>query len=75
MERLVVEATELTSDGSEPALRLRIQYGELLSGAGNFTGARDVLQPLYDDVCLIKGPDDELAGEIAEILRGLERDH
>ncbi|WP_146165319.1 MULTISPECIES: hypothetical protein [Nocardia] len=74
MEQLVKEAIELTSDGSEAALRLRAQYGELLAGAGDFADARDVLQPLYDDICLIKGPENELAAEVATTLKDLAED-
>ncbi|MBO0881010.1 MAG: serine/threonine protein kinase [Mycobacterium sp.] len=74
MEQLVAYVTELSGDGSEPALRLRQQYGELLAGAGDVAGARDVLQPLYDDVCLIKGADDELAVELVQMLHDLDHD-
>ncbi|WP_030515258.1 serine/threonine-protein kinase [Nocardia sp. NRRL WC-3656] len=74
MEHLVAEAVELTSDGSEASLRLRAQYGELLAGAGDFAGARDVLRPLYDDICLIKGPEDELAVEVAASLKDIVGD-
>lgn len=75
MEQLVAEAIELTSDGSEAALRLRAQYGELLAGAGDFAGARHVLQPLYDDVRLIRGPDDELAEGLPKCLMDWRRDY
>ncbi|QEU92080.1 serine/threonine-protein kinase [Streptomyces kanamyceticus] len=56
------------SDASEEALELRHNIGMLLLAQGRTAEAKEVLEPLYQDVVLISGPDDELAVEIAEAL-------
>ncbi|MBT2525995.1 serine/threonine protein kinase [Streptomyces sp. ISL-99] len=62
----VVRAVD--SDAGEEAVELRHNIGMLLLAQGRAAEAREVLEPLHQDVCLVYGPDDEMAGEIAEAL-------
>jgi tRNA A-37 threonylcarbamoyl transferase component Bud32/tetratricopeptide (TPR) repeat protein len=62
----VVRAVD--SDASEEAVDLRHNIGMLLLAQGRTAEAKEVLEPLYQDVVLISGPEDELASEIAEEL-------
>ena len=69
MRKLLDDVVAATGDGSGQALDLRLEVGELLSNTEDSAGARAVLEPLYDDLCLIKGPGDEWARFVAELLR------
>ncbi|QRX92331.1 serine/threonine-protein kinase [Streptomyces noursei] len=62
----VVRAVD--SDASEEAVELRHNIGMLLLAQGRTAEAKEVLEPLYQDVVLVSGPEDELAVEIAEAL-------
>ncbi|MET7460509.1 serine/threonine-protein kinase [Nonomuraea sp. NPDC005501] len=59
------------SDISQIAIELRRSIGTLLAGEGDVTAAREVLNPLFDDLCVLYGPNHEETQEIAEILRYL----
>ncbi|ONM48055.1 hypothetical protein [Nocardia donostiensis] len=67
---LLDEVIAATGDGSDHVLELRLEIGELLSNTDK-AAARAFLEPLYDDLCLIKGPDDELSQCVAELLKNL----
>jgi hypothetical protein len=56
------------SDVSEEAVELRQDIGTLLRGQGRAAEARQILEPLYEDMCMVYGPDDEMTVEIAEAL-------
>jgi hypothetical protein len=66
----VVRAVD--SDASEEAVELRHNIGMLLLAQGRTAEAKEVLEPLYQDVVLVSGPQDELAVEIAEALAVIE---
>ncbi|WP_327315767.1 serine/threonine-protein kinase [Streptomyces sp. NBC_01235] len=62
----VVRAVD--SDVSEEAVELRHNIGMLLLAQGRAVEARQVLEPLHQDMCMVFGPDDEMTVEIAEAL-------
>ncbi|WP_174856150.1 hypothetical protein [Streptomyces otsuchiensis] len=64
------------SDVSEEALELRHDIGMLLLAHRRTAEPKEVVEPLYQDVVLISGPDGELAVEnrraLAAIRLGLD---
>ncbi|MFE1951979.1 protein kinase [Streptomyces sp. NPDC059524] len=56
------------SDVSEEAVELRHNIGMLLLAQARTVEAREVLEPLYQDLCMVFGPEDETAVETAEAL-------
>ncbi len=62
----VVRAVD--SDVSEEAVELRHNIGMLLLAQGRAAEARQVLEPLHQDMCMVFGPDDEMTVEIATAL-------
>ncbi|MFM9453410.1 serine/threonine-protein kinase [Streptomyces europaeiscabiei] len=56
------------SDVSEEAVMLRRDIGMLLLAQGSAEEAGQLLEPLHEDLCLVYGPEDELAVEVAEAL-------
>ncbi|MFD7169234.1 serine/threonine-protein kinase [Streptomyces violascens] len=61
-------------DVSEEAVELRRDIGMLFLAQGRTTEARDILEPLHADLCLVLGPDDEMTAEIAEVLAVIRLD-
>ncbi|MFF1679783.1 protein kinase [Streptomyces sp. NPDC058256] len=55
-------------DVSEEAVMLRRDIGMLLLAQGSAEEARQFLEPLHNDLCLVYGPEDELTEEVAEAL-------
>jgi hypothetical protein len=68
----VVRAVD--SDVSEEAVELRHNIGMLLLAQGRAVEARQVLEPLHQDMCMVFGPDDEMTVEIAEALAVIRLD-
>lgn len=62
------QVRENEGDASPASLDLRRNIGVLLLAEGNAKTAAEVLEPLYEDLCLVNGPDDEEAEEVAAIL-------
>lgn len=58
----------LDSDVSEEAVELRHNIGMLLLAQGRAAEARQILEPLHEDICMLFGPEDEMSLEIAEAL-------
>jgi tetratricopeptide (TPR) repeat protein len=58
----------LDSDVSEEAVELRHNIGMLLLAQGRAAEARQILEPLHEDMCMLFGPKDEMSVEIAEAL-------
>ncbi|MET8331109.1 protein kinase [Streptomyces sp. NPDC005181] len=58
----------LDSDVSEEAVELRHNIGMLLLAQGRAAEARQILEPLHEDMCMLFGPKDEMSIEIAEAL-------
>jgi tRNA A-37 threonylcarbamoyl transferase component Bud32/tetratricopeptide (TPR) repeat protein len=56
------------SDVCEEAVELRHNIGMLLLAQGRAAEARQVLEPLHEDMCAVFGPEDEMTAEIAEAL-------
>jgi hypothetical protein len=56
------------SDVTEEAVMLRRDIGMLLLAQGGAEEARQLLEPLHDDLCLVYGPEDDLTVEVAEAL-------
>ncbi|GAA1935437.1 serine/threonine protein kinase PkaE [Streptomyces sodiiphilus] len=61
-------------DVSENAVELRRDIGMLLLAQGRAADAFAVLEPLHADLCVVFGPDDELAAEVAETLAVIRLD-
>nr|WP_307847365.1 protein kinase [Streptomyces sp. F63] len=61
-------------DVSETSVELRRDIGMLLLAQGRAADAFAVLEPLHADLCVVFGPDDELAAEVAETLRVIRLD-
>ncbi|MFD6802040.1 protein kinase [Streptomyces cyaneofuscatus] len=55
-------------DVSDEAVELRRDIGMLLLAQGLAAEAERILTPLYDDLCLVFGSDDEMTEEVAEAL-------
>lgn len=68
----VVRAVD--SDVSEEAVELRHNIGMLLLAQGRTAEARQVLEPLHQDMCMVFGPEDEMTVEIAEALAVIRLD-
>ncbi|MEU4174049.1 serine/threonine-protein kinase [Streptomyces sp. NPDC026589] len=62
----VVRAVD--GDVSDEAAELRRDIGMLLLAQGLASEAARILAPLYDDLCLVFGSDDEMTEEVAEAL-------
>ncbi|WP_432034563.1 serine/threonine-protein kinase [Streptomyces antibioticus] len=62
------------SDVSEEAVELRHNIGMLLLAQGRTAEARQVLEPLHQDMCMVFGPEDEMTAEIAEALAVIRLD-
>jgi serine/threonine protein kinase len=60
-----------SSEVSETALDLRKNIGFLLVAEGRIAEAVAELEPLYEDLCLVYGPEHEDAQEVAEVLARL----
>ncbi|WP_308340938.1 serine/threonine-protein kinase [Streptomyces sp. JJ36] len=65
------QVTASEGDASETALDLRHNIGILLLSEGKATEAAAVLRPLHQDLCVVHGPRDETAQEVAAILTRL----
>jgi hypothetical protein len=68
----VVRAVD--GDVSENAVELRRDIGMLLLAQQRAAEAFDVLEPLYQDLCVVFGPDHELTAEVADTLAVLRLD-
>ncbi|MDI3418689.1 serine/threonine-protein kinase [Streptomyces luteolus] len=68
LEDLLALVRSVDGDVSEEAVELRRDIGMLLLAQGRTIESRHILEPLYDDLCVVFGPDDELTVEIAEAL-------
>jgi tRNA A-37 threonylcarbamoyl transferase component Bud32 len=58
-------------DASPTALDLRRNIGVLLYSESDPQAAAEVLKPLYQDLCLVYGPDHEDSQEVADLLARL----
>jgi tetratricopeptide (TPR) repeat protein len=67
-EAVLRQVTAVASDADEEAIELRRAIGFLLLSEGRYAEAREVLEALHEDLCLIVGPDDEETVEIADAL-------
>jgi tRNA A-37 threonylcarbamoyl transferase component Bud32 len=59
------------SDVSETALDLRRNIGALLLSEEDTDAAAEVLEPLYQDLCVVYGPDHQDSQEVSEMLARL----
>jgi hypothetical protein len=71
LQKLLADMVACGGDGSEAVLELRAEIGELLCETGDVEGARRLLGPLYADLCVLRGANDELAEYVAQMLRQL----
>lgn len=71
-----VLAAVRTVDGdvSEEAVELRDNIGRLLLAQGRTSEARDVFEPLHQDMQVVFGPDDEMTADVEELLRLIRLD-
>ncbi|MCD0447061.1 protein kinase [Glycomyces sp. A-F 0318] len=71
-ESLLRQVRTKQGDVSDEAIGLRQDIGMLLSSIGRVGAARQVLEPLHADLCIVDGPESEMALEIAEALARLD---
>ncbi|MDI2125089.1 serine/threonine-protein kinase [Yinghuangia seranimata] len=74
-EAVLRQVRSVDSDVSEEAIELRRAIGFLLLSEGRFAEARHVLEPLYSDLCVVHGSDDEDSLEIADALARIRLAH
>jgi tRNA A-37 threonylcarbamoyl transferase component Bud32 len=74
LQGVLTVVRSVDSDVSEEAIELRHNIGMLLLAQGRTAEARQVLEPLHGDLCMVFGPEDESAAEIAEVLAVLRLD-
>ncbi|MFB7442849.1 protein kinase [Streptomyces mirabilis] len=67
-EAVLRQVRAVDSDACDEAIELRRAIGFLELSEGRLVEARRMLEPLYDDMCVVYGPDDEETVEIAEAL-------
>ncbi|MFC8537736.1 serine/threonine-protein kinase [Streptomyces sp. NPDC057249] len=68
LRTLLAVVRSVDSDLSEEAVELRRDIGMLLLAQGQAAEADRILRPLYDDLCVVFGPADEMSEEVAEAL-------
>ncbi|MEU2246578.1 protein kinase [Streptomyces sp. NPDC019224] len=68
LRALLAVVRSVDSDLSEEAVELRRDIGMLLLAQGQAAEADRILRPLYDDLCVVFGTDDEMSEEVAEAL-------
>ncbi|MCP2342028.1 serine/threonine-protein kinase [Actinomadura rupiterrae] len=68
---LLNDVRALEGDVSETALDIRRTIGELLHLEGDVQGAAGCLEPLYEDLYTVKGPNHEETREVADLLQRL----
>ncbi|MFD7711358.1 protein kinase [Streptomyces sp. NPDC059786] len=74
LEGVLDVVRSIDGDVSEDAVELRRDIGMLLLAQGRAAEALRVLEPLHEDLCVVFGPGDELAVEVAETLRVIRLD-
>lgn len=74
MRTLIAEVAAADSDSSDLALELRFDLAELLAATGDTTGALELLEPLHTDLCIVRGPDDDMTIAVAERVGELRDD-
>lgn len=67
-EAVLRQVSAVASDADEEAIELRRAIGFLLLSEGRYAEAREVLEALHEDLCLVAGPDDDETVEIADAL-------
>ncbi|WUT00368.1 serine/threonine protein kinase [Streptomyces sp. NBC_00708] len=68
LRTLLAVVRSVDSDLSEEAVELRRDIGMLLLAQGQAAEADRILRPLYEDLCVVFGPEDEMSEEVAEAL-------
>lgn len=74
-EAVLVQVSASEGDAGEEAIELRRAIGFLLLSEGRYAEARDVLEALHQDLCLVNGPDDDETAEIADALTRIRLAH
>lgn len=69
MRAVLADVRATQSDGSETALEMRLALGRLLALIGHRAEAHTTLTEVYDDLLLVRGPDDSLTQEAAATLQ------
>lgn len=72
MRTLLAEVVAAAGDSSELALDLRFDLAELLAGTGDLTGALELLEPMYADLCILRGANDDFTMAVAERIDRLQ---
>nr|WP_275941523.1 serine/threonine-protein kinase [Planosporangium mesophilum] len=70
-EQVLAQVRAADGDASPTALDLRRNIGMLLLSEGKASEAVAELQPLYDDLCVVYGPQHEDSQEVADVLARL----
>ncbi|MEU4477731.1 protein kinase [Micromonospora sp. NPDC023966] len=70
--QVLAHVRAVEGDASSTALELRRDIGMLLLAERNVEQANEVLLPLYEDLCVVYGPDHEESREIGDILTRLK---
>ncbi|MFD6451713.1 protein kinase domain-containing protein [Nocardia sp. NPDC055165] len=68
MNQLLSDIVAAGGDCSEAALEMRLSLGELYFDAGASADARRILQPLRDDLLVLRGPDNPLSAQVSALL-------
>ncbi|HEX6499004.1 MAG TPA: serine/threonine-protein kinase [Micromonosporaceae bacterium] len=68
---VLTQVRAVSSDADPVALEVRRSIATLLLAQRRFAEARAELEPLYDDLCVVYGPDDEETREVADLLARL----
>ncbi|MET8648919.1 serine/threonine-protein kinase [Nocardia aurea] len=71
LDGLLAEIIVHSGDSSDHALELRYDIAELRHGIGDHPGALALLEPLAEDLALLRTPDDQLNRAVAELLADL----
>jgi eukaryotic-like serine/threonine-protein kinase len=71
---LLALAAPAHGDASSICLELRHAIALLLLADGEADRARDLLRELHDDLTVVRGPQDDLTQEVADLLLHLDGD-
>lgn len=71
LEQVLAEVTAADGSGSELALDLRFEIGDLKRETGDLAAARAMLHALLEDLTMIKGHRDPFTVEVGELLAAL----
>ncbi|MGW6625396.1 protein kinase domain-containing protein [Nocardia sp. NPDC055002] len=72
LESVLSDVRSVQGDGSELAVELRFNLGLLLAMTGELAKARTTLEALYEDLHMLRGPDDDLTHRVGAAIERLD---